>query len=249
MNWLKRVLGGSGGQETASTPSSAPDGTPVPVPGVVKTSGPAGAVHTGGSAAVVPEPVPAPARAGAPVLQRESGTGARTVKLDTGTRPLILTITHEGPGHFVVDLLDGRLRAGSQAVYTTGPFVARALANADDRPVRAVRVTADGPWTIEVTGIEDALAVTERAERPASDVLRYEGGPALATLRYAGSPRHPDGGYFLTDTFAPDGSGFLDDLANDNGPWEGEVPLPGPCLLYARADGPWTITIRPFEAA
>ncbi|MGW2740883.1 hypothetical protein [Streptomyces sp. NPDC001450] len=77
------------------------------------------------------------------------------------------------------------------------------------------------------------------------DVLRHEGGPPLAHLRYRGTPRSADGGCFLADVFEPDGSGFLDQPGDLVGPWAGEVPLPGPCLLYARSDGPWSISVRP----
>jgi len=37
------------------------------------------------------------------------------------------------------------MRSTSQLVHTDGPFAARALVNADDRPVRALRIEADGP--------------------------------------------------------------------------------------------------------
>jgi hypothetical protein len=170
------------------------------------------------------------------------------VTLSTGTEPVILHITHHGPGHFVVDALDGRLRSGSQLVYTHGPFTCRSLVNADDRPVRALRVQADGAWTVAVTPVSGAVTLEGRAHRPASDVLRYEGGPAIATLRHEGDPRSTDGGYFLVDTFAPDGHGFLDELVNHVGAWRGEVPLPGPCLLYARSDGPWSVEAHALDA-
>ncbi|MFE0385131.1 hypothetical protein ACFW1F_13790 [Streptomyces bungoensis] len=116
-------------------------------------------------------PAPVPAGAGAPALQRLTGGGSGVLDLTTGARPVILGIAHHGSGHFVVDALDKWMRSGSQLVYTDGPFTCRALANADDRPVRALRIEADGPWT-------------------------------------------------------------------------GEVPLSGPCLVYARSDGPWSISVR-----
>lgn len=213
-----------------------PGAGPVALSGVAKTAGPA---------PVVPSAAPALLRAGGPVLQRVSGDGSRVVEQATGAEPVILGITHHGPGHFVVDALDGRMRSGSQLVYTDGPFACRALVNADDRPVRALRIQADGPWTVEVTGLADAVVLDGHAEREASDVLRHEGGPAVARLRYRGTPHSADGGYFLADVFEPDGSGFLDQLANHVGPWSGEVPLSGPCLLYARSDGPWSISVRP----
>lgn len=166
--------------------------------------------------------------------------------LDTGAEPVIPAIGHHGAGHFVVDALDGGLRAGSQPVYTDGPFVCRALVDGDDRPVRALRVKAEGPWTVEVVPVTAAVTPEDRTERPASDVLRHEGGPAIAEVRYEGD-RYDSGGYVLADTFAPDGHGFLDELANRVGPWRGEAPLPGPCLVYARADGPWSVVVRRLE--
>ncbi|MEU5593227.1 hypothetical protein [Streptomyces sp. NPDC020298] len=224
MKWLRR----GGGK--------APGGKgPIPNDGVFKTDG---------SATVADGSGPVLVGAGGPVLQRLSGDGSRVMELATGAEPVILGITHHGSGHFVVDALDDRMRSGSQLVYTDGPFACRALANADDRPVRALRIQAGGPWVVEVTGPDDAVVLDGHAERRASDVLRYEGGPAVAHLRYTGAPRSSDGGYFLTDTFEPDGSGFLDELANHVGPWTGEVPLSGPCLVYARSDGPWSISVR-----
>lgn len=168
------------------------------------------------------------AHRGRAALQRIGGDGDRVTQLTTGTGPVVLDITHTGAGHFVVDTLDGRLHSQSQLVYTDGPFSCRALVNADDRPVRALRIQADGPWTVDVSPVSSALACEGTTRRPASDVLRHTGGPGIATLRYEGDPRSDDGGYFLVDTFEPDGTGFLDQLANHVGPWHGEAPSPAP---------------------
>ncbi|CAM5233704.1 hypothetical protein GCM10010329_62450 [Streptomyces spiroverticillatus] len=228
MKWARR----SGGKVPASA-------GPFVIGGVSKEK-----ERGNGPAAVLAGSAPALLGAGGRVLQRFPGTGSRVMELATGADPVILGITHHGSGHFVVDALGGGMRSGSQLVYTEGPFACRSLVNADDRPVRALRIQADGPWTVEVSGVDDAVVLHGRAERPASDVLRYEGGPAVSQLRYTGTPRASDGGYFLVDTFEPDGSGFLDELANHVGPWTGEVPLPGPCLISARSDGPWSISVR-----
>ncbi|MFC9943833.1 hypothetical protein [Streptomyces pratensis] len=203
----------------------------VPLAGVSKSRG-------------VPEPAPQILTAGGPALQRVGGDGDQVARMTTGAAPVILDITHQGGGHFVVDSLDGSLLSQSQLVYTDGPFACRSLVNADDRTVRALRVQADGPWMIEATALSSVLTLDGSARRPASDVLRYEGGPGIATLRYEGDPQSDDGGYFLVDTFRPDGDGFLDELANHVGPWRGEAPLPGPCLIYARADGPWSVSVQ-----
>lgn len=202
-----------------------------PLVGVTKTAGASGQA-------------PPLLTAGGPVLQRVGGNGNQVAPLTTGAGPVVLDITHHGAGHFVVDALGPDLQSQSQLVYTDGPFSCRSLVNADDRSVRALRVQADGPWTIEATSVSSALPLDDHARRPASDVLRYEGGPGIATLRYEGAPQSDDGGYFLVDTFETDGSGFLDELANHIGPWRGEAPLPGPCLVHARSDGPWSISVQ-----
>lgn len=224
MKWFQR---GRAGQDTGV----------VPLAGVTKT---AGVTRAGGG----PGQAPPLLTAGGPVLQHVSGDGNRVVPLTTGAGPVVLDITHHGVGRFVVDALGADLRSQSQLVYADGPFACRALVNADDRPVRALQVQADGPWTVEATVTSSALPLDEHARRPASDVLRYEGGPGIATLRYEGDPQSDDGGYFLVDTFEADGNGFLDELANHIGPWRGEAPLPGPCLVYARSDGPWSISVQ-----
>ncbi|MEU1482682.1 hypothetical protein [Streptomyces sp. NPDC005752] len=197
-----------------------------------------------GKSGALPERAPQLLTAGGPVLQRFGGDGDRVTHLTTGAEPVILDITHQGAGHFVVDALDGGLHSRSQLVYTEGPFACRSLVNADDRPVQALRVQADGPWMIEATVVSSALTWIGSAQRSASDVLRYEGGPGIATLRYEGDPLSEDGGCFLVDTFKPGGDGFLDELANHVGPWRGEAPLSGPCLIHARSDGPWSISVR-----
>jgi hypothetical protein len=145
-----------------------------------------------------------------------------------------------------VDALDDRLHSVSQLVYTDSPFAGRFLLGGPDARARALRVQADGPWTAETAPLAAAPVLTAEEHRPASDVLHHTGGPAAALLRYEGDAGSDDGGYFLVDTFSPDGTRFLDELANQVGPWQGEVPLPEPCVLYARADGPWSISIRPL---
>ncbi|MFJ4269158.1 hypothetical protein ACIP29_01295 [Streptomyces coelicoflavus] len=193
----------------------------------------------------LPEQVPPrPPTAGGRVLQRIGGDRDQVVRMTTGAEPVILDIAHQGSGHFVVDALDGGLHSQSQLVYTDGPFACRALVNADDRTVRALRVQADGPWGIEATAVSSALALDGAARCPASNVLRYEGGPGIASLCHEGDPRSEDGGYFLVDTFERSGNGFLEELANHVGPWRGEAPLTGPCLIYARSDGPWSISVQ-----
>ncbi|MFC9463937.1 hypothetical protein [Streptomyces coelicoflavus] len=208
---------------------------------------PAGVVPLSGVAKSesLPEQVPPrPLTAGGPVLQRIGGDRDQVVRMTTDAEPVILDIVHQGRGHFVVDALDGGLRSQSQLVYTDGPFACRALVNADDRAVRALRVQADGPWAIEATAVSSALALDGAARCPASNVLRYEGGPGIASLCHEGDPRAEDGGYFLVDTFERSGNGFLEELANHVGPWRGEAPLTGPCLIYARSDGPWSISVQ-----
>lgn len=221
MNWFRR--------ERVERDSKA-----VPLVGVAKTDGAGGA------------PPPPPTAYG-PVLQHIGGDGHQVAPLRPGLGPVILHITHDGPGHFVVDALDERLRSASQLVYTEGPFTCRSLVNADDRQVRALRVQADGPWSADAVAVSTALLLDGEARRPASDVLRYEGGPGIATLRHEGDPNSDDGGYFLVDTFEVDGTGFLDQLANDIGPWRGEAPLTGPCLIFVRSDGPWSISVQTLE--
>ncbi|MFE1201504.1 hypothetical protein ACFW5V_07410 [Streptomyces sp. NPDC058762] len=205
----------------------------VPLPGVVKSES-------------VPGQAPPPLGPGGPVLQRIGGDSDQVARMTALAGPVVLDITHQGRGHFVVDALDAGLRSLSQLVYTDGPFACRALVNADDRTVRALRVQADGPWVIDATAVSSASVLSGAAQCLASNVLRYEGGPGIASLCHEGDPRAEDGGYFLVDTFERDGHGFLDELANHVGPWRGEAPLTGPCLIYARSDGPWSISVRPL---
>ncbi|MEV8558271.1 hypothetical protein AB0478_17840 [Streptomyces sp. NPDC051917] len=194
-----------------------------------------------------PAPFAKPALASlTPVLHRTAGHGTQVVRLPAQSEPVVLTLTHQAPGHFVVDALDGRLHSVSQLVYTDGPFAGRLLVGGPDAQARALRVQADGPWTAETAPLAAAPALTAEEHRPASDVLHYTGGPATAVLSYEGDAGSDDGGHFLVDTFSPDGTRFLDELANHVGPWQGEVPLPGPCVLYARSDGPWSISVRPL---
>ncbi|MFE1070363.1 hypothetical protein ACFW5W_03905 [Streptomyces sp. NPDC058783] len=180
------------------------------------------------------------------MLQRIGGDSDQVARMTALAEPVVLDITHQGRGHFVVDALDAGLRSLSQLVYTDGPFACRALVNADDRTVRALRVQADGPWVIDATAVSSVSVLNGAARWPASNVLRYEGGPGIASLCHEGDPRAEDGGYFLVDSFERDGHGFLDELANHVGPWRGEAPLTGPCLIYARSDGPWSISVQPL---
>ncbi|WP_399892095.1 hypothetical protein ACGH7X_32655 [Streptomyces sp. BBFR51] len=70
----------------------------------------------------LPEQAPRLLTAGGPVLQRISGDSDQVARMTTLTEPVILDITHQGRGHFVVDALDAGLHSRSQLVYTDGPF-------------------------------------------------------------------------------------------------------------------------------
>ncbi|MFE8948583.1 hypothetical protein [Streptomyces sp. NPDC007856] len=153
----------------------------------------------------------------APVLHRAAGHGTQVVRLPAQPGPVVLMLTHQAPGHFVVDALDDRLHSVSQLVYTGGPFVGRFLLGGSDARARALRVRADGPWTAESTPLAAAPVLTAEEHRPASDVLHHTGSPATALLRYEGDAGSDDGGHFLVDTFSPDGTRFLGELANQVG--------------------------------
>lgn len=223
MNWFRR--------DRAEWDSKA-----VPLTGIAKTD----------RAGAPPSAPPPPPTDDGPVLRHIDGDGHQVAPLPPDLGPVILRIRYDGPGTFVVDALDDKLRSASQLVYTEGPFSCRSLINADDEQVRAVRVQAEGPWSVDAVPVSTALGLHRQVRRPSSDVLRYEGGPAVATLRNEGDPHSDDGGYFLVDTFERDGTVFLDQLANHIGLFHGEAPLSGPCLIFVRSDGPWSIDIQPL---
>ncbi|MGW0212298.1 hypothetical protein ACWDZ8_43730 [Streptomyces sp. NPDC003233] len=115
------------------------------------------------------------------------------------------------------DALDDRLHSVSQLVYIDGLFAGRFLLGGSDARARALGVQADGPWTTETAPLAAAPVLTAGEHRPASDVLHHTGGPATALLRYEGDAGSDDGGRFLVNTSSPDGTRFLDELANQVG--------------------------------
>ncbi|MGW1913511.1 hypothetical protein ACWCQS_22930 [Streptomyces sp. NPDC002076] len=180
-----------------------------------------------------------------PVLHRAAGRGTKVVHLPAQPEPVVLTLTHQAPGHFVVDALEDRLHTVSHLVYADVPFAGRFLLGSPDARARALRVRADGPWTAETAPLAAAPVLTAEEHRPASDVLHHTGGPATALLRYEGDAGSDDGGYFLVDTFSPDGTRFLDELANRWAPGRNRCRCPSPvCSAPARTGRGRSVSVR-----
>jgi hypothetical protein len=115
-----------------------------------------------------------------------------------------------------------------------------------DRPTR-LSVKAEGAWTLRVRGIEAATPFHSTASGTGCDVLAYPGPAADAVVEYRKPDDDPLGVDSIMVHMLPAGAETehdVDWLFVSQESVRRTVRLPGPCLLFIRTDGLWSLTTR-----
>lgn len=168
----------------------------------------------------------------------ESGSGDSVITLPADSAAGLVRASYEGSAFFGVQVLDAKnqptmdLLVNAIGSYTG--ITAYGLSGDSGEPGVSLKVTADGPWTIDIGPISYS------AELPTAgagdDVFLYNGEATTVTLAHDGS------GNFMAVEYMDSGVG-LGLLASETGAYSGTVPISaGPSVIRVNADGGWTIT-------
>lgn len=213
----------SEGGKLAEAPTTAP------------TSAPAAKASTKPGAAPSTAP-PAPAPKAVPY----SGRGDKVLKLSIGDDPYALVITHRGSSNFAVEQLDAGGKMTDLLVNAIGSYAGTVAVNFEDgEQTAALKITADGSWTVKVTPL--ALLRKWDASKPITgkgdDVFLLTeaafGGLDSAKVTHRGS------GNFAVQTYDADGD--YDLAVNEIGRYDGEIQVGDETLaVVVTADGAWS---------
>jgi TM2 domain-containing membrane protein YozV len=173
----------------------------------------------------------------------QSGTGDSVVALPADAAAGLVRATHEGTSNFVVEVLDAQNQPTTDMlVNDIGAYAGIAAFGLSgleyDEPAATLKITADGPWTIEVGPMSYATELP--AAGTGDDVFLYNGDATNLVLNHDGTWKfavleYPDIEY-------SNGNFSMNILVNEGGAYSGTVPIStGPSVVTVGADGNWTI--------
>ncbi|AWE42662.1 MULTISPECIES: hypothetical protein [unclassified Actinobaculum] len=188
----------------------------------------------------------APAESEAPSYESMhfEGTGADVITVD-GLDNSILWVaqaTHSGYSNFAVWPVDASGQDIDLLVNEIGSYSGSRLLNAEGDPA-AIRIEADGTWSIDVIPYTDAPAwdMAQPYTGHGDTVVRITGDTDSLTtvhLTHAGQSNFIVIAYDDGDWFFP-----LNLMVNEIGSYDGRTVLPnGTTVLDIMADGDWSIT-------
>ncbi|ATG51407.1 hypothetical protein CFK38_07610 [Brachybacterium vulturis] len=221
--------------EPAEESSSDPTGTD---PEAASTATPAAAAEPAeatSSEESTPEPAPAPEPVEA---QSFSGTGAEVVMLEPlGEDVFFATVTHHGSGNVALWSVDENGQDLDLMVNEIGSYEGQVALNFREDPA-AIRVEADGDWTIELVHLGEAPRWDGDSayEGSGDSIVIVDGvadGLTPVTLTHDGESNFAIWAW---------GESYPDLIVNDIGAYDGTTLLPdGSMVLQVDADGTWTI--------
>jgi hypothetical protein len=222
----------SNGTATASATGAAADASPTDAPTGTPTGPAAGRLSTARLTA-------------SGVSLTYAGRGNRVIKLigPSAAVPLLVTITHGGPGGFTVSKLSGAGRATattSTLVRATGAYTGTVpLDIAQGDTTGALTVQATGAWTIRLRSATDAPTWN------AAGALLGRGDQVYLVRNAGGAGNgvtvvHGGAGAIVLDAWG--GISGDQTLVDAAGPYTGHAVIPQDAvLLVVRADGPWRL--------
>jgi len=168
----------------------------------------------------------------------QAGTGDTVIALPAGSAAGLVRASHQGAANFSVQVLDAENQPTLDLlVNTIGAYTgitAYGLNGDLGSAGVSLKVTADGPWTIDVGPISYSAELS--AAGTGDDVFLYAGDPANTTFTYDGA------GNFTVIEYTDGGIG-MGLLVNEIGAYTGTVPLSGgPSVIRVSAVGGWSAT-------
>jgi hypothetical protein len=184
-----------------------------------------------------PTPTSAPVFEG----QEYSGTGDDIIDLSgLPETPLLLTLSHQGNGNFIIQAYDADNNLKDLIVNTIGDYQGRRALNLFGETPARLSVKADGPWSIKIDDISKAptLEVPGKIEGNGDDVILLTGGkPDTISLSHQGQ------GNFIVVAHEADGL-FPNLVVNEIGKYEGKNLISTKTdIIEIQADGPWSMEV------
>jgi hypothetical protein len=171
-----------------------------------------------------------------------AGRGDKILRLSIGDQPVALVITHVGSSNFAVEPEDASGETQGSIVNTIGNYRGTVLTNTGELgagAVTALKITADGRWTVTVTplGLLRQWNGAAPIQGKGDDVFRVtdiKGSDAIHIT-------HKGESNFAVQPYGGDFSGAS--VVNEIGNYDGEVQFETDTVLVAvTADGVWTMT-------
>lgn len=168
-----------------------------------------------------------------------SGSSDEVVPIPSGLKAGLVTATYSGTSNFQIVALDGSNEMVDLLVNEIGAYsgtTALGLGLSSSRMPISLQVTASGPWTIKISPISTAPALTSPAQGQGDAVYLWTGKATTWTFAHQGQSN-----FIVTNH----GSGILsyDLLVNEIGPFNGTKAVKaGPAVTAIKANGPWSIT-------
>lgn len=171
--------------------------------------------------------------------QSFSGTGSEVVILEPlGDAVFYAHVTHDGSSNVALWSVDENGQDIDLLVNEIGGYEGEVALNFDDDPA-ALRIEADGDWSIELVHLSEAPRWDGAStyEDAGDSVVIVDGvadGLTPVTLTHAGESN------FAIWAWGENGT---DLIVNDIGSYDGTTLLPdGSLVLQVNADGTWTLT-------
>jgi TM2 domain-containing membrane protein YozV len=167
----------------------------------------------------------------------ESGSGDAVIELPAGAAAGLIRANYTGTANFsILAMNEENKPTADQLVNSSGGYrgitAYGLLEDPNGAPV-SLKVTATGPWTIEVGPI--SYAPGPPTGGTGDDVYLYAGEPVTVALTHDGKEN------FVVTEYTDDAMG-MSLLVNDIGSYAGAVPIgQGPLVLTVKADGNWTL--------
>ena len=202
--------------------------TSLPVPSVTR--------DVAGKASAKPAPKPAPKSV------PYAGRGDKILRLSIGDQPVALVINHVGSSNFAVEPEDATGKSSGAVVNAIGNYKGTVLINTSQLgagAVTALKITADGSWTVTVTplGLLRQWSGAAPIQGKGDDVFRVTAIKGSDSIHIT----HKGASNFAVQPYGGDFSGAA--VVNEIGNYDGEVQFNnGTVLVAVNADGVWTIT-------
>jgi hypothetical protein len=166
----------------------------------------------------------------------QSGDGDAVIELPAGAAAGLIRANYTGTENFsIIGLNEDDEPTDDLLVNSIGGYrgiTAYGLLEDPNGAAVSLKVTATGPWTIEVGPM--SYAPGPPSGDTGDDVYLYAGEPVDIALTHDGSEN-----FVVTEYSDEEGMSLL---ANDIGAYEGTVPIgQGPLVLTVKADGYWTL--------